>query len=844
MKKILTALVCALSLSAAIAQNANPKPYSVRMAESEMIRNPKAWLIEGKGKTTGNWNYTPGLEVLSIWNVYDRYRDPAILAYALGYAENMVRDDGTIVNYRPEIHNIDHITPGRVVMKAYQLTGEKRYRKALDALRAQLEEQPRTSEGGFWHKDIYPWQMWLDGLYMGSPFYGEYTRAFTPADQKAAKYQDIVNQFLIVAKHTYDPSCKLYRHAWDEKRAQPWADKTTGQSQHVWGRALGWYCIAIVDALDNIPDGTPGREDVIKIFQGIYDQLPKYQDKKSGMWYQVLDMPDREGNYEEATCSAMFVYAMLKGIRKHYLGKERLPEALRNYENFVKRFVTENPDGTINVIQCCAVAGLGGSGNRSGTYEYYLSEPIRDNDCKGVGPFMWASLEYEAAKNVDYLAPGTLEAGGRVAFPGAEGGGMYTTGGRGGKVLYVTSLKDDGSEGTLRWAVDQKGPRTVMFKVSGTIALTKALKITSGDLTIAGQSAPGDGICVRDYPVTLQADNIIVRYLRFRLGDVNQTQHDAFGGVRVRNILVDHCSMSWSTDEVGSFYGIHNLTVQWCILSESLCYSSHAKGKHGYGGIWGGRNATFHHNLLACNTSRNPRFDHTYIYPADYLVTHRGSVDYVNNVVYNWGYKANYGGEEGWWNFVGNYYKPGPASTTKPGKIIEVSYESSYMKVNGHYYIRDNFVEGSPDVNADNWKGVELKGEATRQDAEATQPYKMFCSLAVESPKKAYESVLAGAGASIFRDAVDTRVVDNVRKGTVSYRGSKGGAGIIDSQNDVGGWPVLKSKAAPADTDGDGMPDEWEKRNGLNPADPADGAAYKLSKEYTNLEMYLNSLVK
>ncbi len=449
-----------------------------------------------------------------------------------------------------------------------------------------------------------------------------------------------------------------------------------------------------------------------------------------------------------------------------------------------------------------------------------------------------------------------------LAFPGAEGGGMYTSGGRGGRVIYVDRLDDDGSPGTLRWAVKQKGPRTVLFKVSGIIDLRSKLVITNGDLTIAGQSAPGDGICVKGYTVQVKdASNVIIRFMRFRLGDEHgaEVQDDALGAQWCTDMIVDHCSMSWSTDECGSFYGNSRFTLQWSILSESLRKSVHEKGEHGYGGIWGGRDATFHHNLLAHHDSRNPRIDHECLYGTHPLEVYRGNVDLRNNVIYNWGANSTYGGEGGFFNIVGNYYKKGPASSDRryfldAYGICEFSNGKREWHDVGYpvVYMSGNFYEGDPGgINGDNRAGIKFnqqRGEASRRDSLIAElPILGRTGLvSTHTAQDAFKRVLAYAGASDRRDPVDARAVADTRSGKATFNeGGKGSTGgLIDTPSAVGGWPVYNSLAAPADSDGDGMPDAWERRRGLNPADPSDGAAAQPGKGgYTNLEIYLNSLV-
>ncbi|MFC6998921.1 pectate lyase family protein [Rufibacter roseus] len=422
------------------------------------------------------------------------------------------------------------------------------------------------------------------------------------------------------------------------------------------------------------------------------------------------------------------------------------------------------------------------------------------------------------------------EAGKALAFPGAEGFGKYTTGGRGGQVVVVTNLNNDG-EGSLRDAIQKKGPRIIVFAVSGNIKLQSPLDINNGNVTIAGQSAPGEGITLQNYPVSIKADNVIVRYLRFRMGDLAAQQADAVGANKGKNnIIVDHCSMSWGTDESASFYRNHNFTLQWSIIAESLNQSVHAKGEHGYGGIWGGVGASFHHNLIASHNSRTPRFSGS----SSTQNSPDELVDFTNNVIFNWGQNNVYGGEKGRYNMINNYYKSGPATTSsKKDRIVNPS------QPYGKFYVNGNYVEGFPEITKNNWAGgVQCDHpDSTR----AVNPFEV-AAVNLQSPQEAYDIVLKNAGASLKRDEVDARVVAYVRSGNPTA--GKKNNGIIDSQKDVGGWPELKALPAPADADKDGMPDAWEKQHKLNPAQAADAAAYTLDKQYTNIEVYLNSLVK
>ena len=434
-----------------------------------------------------------------------------------------------------------------------------------------------------------------------------------------------------------------------------------------------------------------------------------------------------------------------------------------------------------------------------------------------------------------YAQPGYKSSGAaktkvqELAFPGAEGFGKYTTGGRGGQVLVVTNLNDAGP-GSFREAIRKKGPRIILFSVSGTIALESALDINNGDLTIAGQSAPGDGICLKNYPVSIKADNIILRYLRFRLGDEKAQQADALSGNKSNNnIIIDHCSMSWATDECASFYHNKNFTLQWCIISESLNHSVHEKGDHGYGGIWGGEGASFHHNLIASHKSRMPRFSGSATTPN----TPEELVDFRNNVIYNWGLNNIYGGERGRYNVVNNYFKPGPA--TPAGKKTRIVNPSQPY---GKFYVADNYVAGSPKISRNNWAGgVQCPNP---DSAKVTKSFAVN-PLPRQNAQEAYEQVLRAAGASLHRDAVDSRIVAEVKSGASAMGKNKNG--LIDTQQEVGGWPHLSGRGPAADGDLDGMPDNWEKLHGLNAQSATDAQGFKLHKTYTNIEVYLNSLV-
>lgn len=536
----------------------------------------------------------------------------------------------------------------------------------------------------------------------------------------------------------------------------------------------------------------------------------------------------------------------------------------------------------------------------------FKSSILRAAVCLSV---LAATINVTAADNLPEKTP---------AFPGAEGYGKYTTGGRGGKVYHVTKLDDDTSTGTFRWANSQPGPRTIVFDVSGTIFLKSALRIAE-NTTIAGQTAPGDGICFADYPVTVGANNII-RYVRFRLGNRQVAYHegDGLGGMDSHDIIVDHCSVSWSIDECLSVYGSENTTVQWCIVSHSLTNAGHAKGAHGYGGNWGGAHASYHHNLIANHTSRTPRLG-----PRDGTQT-REHMDLRNNVIYNYGSNGCYGGEGMKVNIVNNYYKPGRTSNNRKSRIAglgirtvdyclnkdqtaknineaagttftgsnisgsrannqnRISVGGKYYAINmdnntidydgktvkvawnswkamlhtwGQLYVDGNYNPQDATVSKDNWTtGVYSQispssndnywSDEIKANIRLDEPLELI-STTTHSAQDAFDLVISYAGASHARDAYDEIVTSDARKGLASFTTT----GIIDSQDQVKysngttGWPVLNSKEAELDTDGDGMPDEWEKANGLNPNSAADGN-FVNEEGYTMLEVYLAELVE
>ena len=379
------------------------KNYSEWLTYSEMKRVPHSYLLDFSSKP--KWSYVMGIEMEGMLDTYEHYKEGnnAILDYLKEYPAKMIDEKGNITGYKYEDFNLDNVRTAKFILRMHNLFHTKGTEKALKTLFKQLQNQPRTKEGVYWHKAIYANQVWLDGIFMGLPFYCNYA-VQTMKPKKAEKYlNDAVDQMVKTDYRTYDEKTQLWKHAWDETHQQFWANKEDGKSQHCWARALGWYVMAMTECLDAMPENYARRQEVIDLLNKAMKSVVKYQDKKTGVWYDVLDVKS-DKNYLESTASSMFAYVLLKGYRKGYLSEEYLKAGVKAYNGILKQFIKVNADKTISLTRCCAVSGLGpGPGpyvkkpnyKRDGSFEYYMSEPIRDNDAKGVGPFIWASLEME-----------------------------------------------------------------------------------------------------------------------------------------------------------------------------------------------------------------------------------------------------------------------------------------------------------------------------------------------------------------------------------------------------------------------------------------------------------------
>ena len=364
--------------------------WSVRMADSEIYRRGTSLQIGGSDPEA-KWNYQTGLFLKSILDLWQVTQNEKYLDYVKLVINSFIDDQGQIKTYNMDDYNIDKINSGKVLLQLFLITGDSKYKNAADVLREQLRSHPRTKEGGYWHKKRYPWQMWLDGIYMGSPFYARYGAMFDETED----FDDVAKQILLIDSYTRDPKTGLRYHGWDESNQMAWANPETGCSPNFWGRAMGWYAMALVDVLDYLPQYHPQRDKILFILNDLLGAVTRYQDAGTGVWYQVMDQGARKGNYLEASASSMFVYALAKAVRMGYVKQDFLASAQKGYQGILKEFIRVDDNGLVNLTHICSVAGLGGDPFRDGSYEYYLSEPVVENDLKGVGPFIMTSLQMD-----------------------------------------------------------------------------------------------------------------------------------------------------------------------------------------------------------------------------------------------------------------------------------------------------------------------------------------------------------------------------------------------------------------------------------------------------------------
>ena len=388
MKKNLIIFTALFSLSQST--SAQQKPYSQQLAQTAMNLWKDSFSMNGN---PARWSYDQGVILKGIEGIWKLYGEAKYFDYIQHSMDHYVREDGTIKDYKRDEFNIDHLNNGKVVMALYNYSWKPKYKKAIDLMRSQLNDHPRTKEGSFWHKKIYPWQVWLDGLYMGQPFYAEYAKL----NHEDTVFNDIARQFISVEKHTRDPKTGLLYHGWDESREQQWANKQTGNSPHFWARALGWYGVALVDVLDYFPPNHPGRDSIIGILNRFVKAVTKVQDAKSGVWYDIVDLPSRAKNYKEASASAMLVYTIAKAVRNGYIPTSYMQNAKKGYAGIIKEFIEIDSNGQTNLKGTVTVSGLGGKPYRDGSFDYYMSEKVKVNDPKGIGAFILCSVEMEMA---------------------------------------------------------------------------------------------------------------------------------------------------------------------------------------------------------------------------------------------------------------------------------------------------------------------------------------------------------------------------------------------------------------------------------------------------------------
>ena len=604
-----------------IRQEDSALAMAVAMAGTVLSDFPELWMMEGQRDNSPRWRYTHGLVSLAFLHLWESTGNDTYYQYIEKYINSLVDESGKIDTYNKEDYNIDKINPGKVLFWLYERTGEQRYKTAMDSLRSQLRTHPRTSVGGFWHKKIYPNQMWLDGAYMGAPFYARYGEVFNEPEN----LDDVANWLIVMEEKTRDEFTGLLYHGWDESREQLWADPVTGQSQNFWGRAMGWYGMALVDALDYFPENHPDRTEIISIIERMGAAVVSCQDTFTGLWYQVLDQGGREGNYLEGSVSCMFTYFLLKAVKNKYLHASYLDVAKKAYEGIMEYLVTIDPEARIIISPVCAVAGLGGNPYRDGSYEYYVGESKRDNDPKAVGPFIMACLLMDELNSVN------TETGCLFSQVGYATLGNGTTGGLGGEEATV----DNGSG--LQAEINKGGPRIIY--VNGEITPENSGNLSAitisnkSDISIFGSGTSGElngiGILIKD-----GASNIIIRNLKVH--HVQTGPKDCIGidgtGDGVSNIWIDHCEIYNDFQGVNKDYydGLFdtkrvakNITFSWNYVHDawkSMLYgysdSDDAERSH-----------TLHHNFFFDLNSRVPsvRYNMAHIFNNYYLDVNQGA---------------------------------------------------------------------------------------------------------------------------------------------------------------------------------------------------------------------------
>ena len=395
MKKLIFISLCTVILPLYAAKPVTDYvDWARKIADSEMKRNPELWM--GDFVNEPKWNYTHGLMAASYIKLFYQTSDTAYYRYVKTFADQFISASGEIKTYHPDEYNIDKLNGGNFLFDMFTITLDPKYVSAIRLLRSQLYTHPRVEERAFWHKKVYPHQVWLDGLYMGAPFYTRFAAIF---DQPIEVFDDVITQFRVADKHTFDPKTGLNYHGWDESRLERWANKTTGQSPNFWSRSIGWYMMAVVDVLEYLPVNHPDRPYMIKLLNRLSASVIKYQDKRTGMWWQVTNMPHKSGNYLESSGTAMFSYALSKAVNNGYLPAKKFKKpAIKAFDGLIKHSVVMNADSTYSVTKACSVAGLGGTPYRDGSYQYYISEPVRSDDPKVLGPFILAAIELSKMK--------------------------------------------------------------------------------------------------------------------------------------------------------------------------------------------------------------------------------------------------------------------------------------------------------------------------------------------------------------------------------------------------------------------------------------------------------------